>query len=149
MNFAAGNLPRTSAADPRSARDLSNTPVMDQIRDKYKQAGCEDGRFYGDFQYAELAATPPFSTGQMVGSFGADIRGIGHGLVVVKAFNTWGLESGTRFPGTSNRSNASVQQMLGGARLQYPKSLLENRSSGVAATATLNYIWDEGSPCAQ
>jgi len=149
MRWAGGRLPRVSAADPSSARDLSNTPVMDQIREKYKESGCEDGRFYGDFQYGELATTPPFSTGQMVGSFGADVRGIGHGLVVVRAYNTWGLESATRFPGTSNRGNASVQQMLGGAPLQYPKSLLENRSNGPMGTATINYIWTEGSPCAQ
>jgi len=149
LNWGTGNLPRVSAADANSARDLSNTPVMDQIRNEFKDQGCEDGRFYGDFQYGELATTPPFSTGQMVGSFGADIRGIGHGLVVVKAFNTWGLESATRFPGTTNRKNASVQQMLGGAALQYPKSLLENRTSGPMATATLNYIWIEGSPCGQ
>lgn len=151
MNWAGGNLPRESAADSRSARDLSNTPVMDQIREQYKKNKCVDREkpYYGDFQYGELVTTPPFSTGQMVGSFGADIRGIGNGQVVVKAFNTWGLESATRLPGASNRGNASVQQMLGGAPLQYPKSILENRSGGPGGTATLNYIWMEGSPCGQ
>ena len=139
---------RQAAADPRSARDPSNTPVMDQIRTKYKDSGCEDGRFYGDFQYRELMTTAN-PTGQMVGSFGADIRGIGNGQVVVKAFNTWGLESATRFPGTTNRNNASVKEMFGGVPLQYPKSLLDNRSSGMFATATLNYNWIEGSPCSQ
>src|SRR5436190_1292306 len=146
-----GGLPRISAADPRSAQDLANTPVMDQIRAQYKKNNCDDRKepYYGDFQYSEFMTTPPLSTGQAVGSFGAKIRGIGNGLIVVTAFNTWGLESGTRFPGTGNRHNASVQQMLGGAPIQYPKSLLENRSSGPMSTATLNCIWIEGSPCMQ
>jgi hypothetical protein len=148
LRWAGGQLPRKSAADPRSAYDLSNTPTMDQIRDQYKKNECRDDTYWGDYQYSELTSTTS-PTGQVVGSFGADIRSIGHGLVVVKAFNTWGLESATRFPGRGNRQNASIQQMLGGAPLQYPKSILENRSTGPMRTATLNYIWLEGSPCAQ
>jgi len=149
MLWVGGRLPRVSAADPASATELSGTPTMDQIREKYKKAECKDDRYWGDYQYSELTHTTNL-TGQLVGSFGADIRSIGNGQIVVKEFNTWGLESATRFPGTSNRHNASIQSMVGGAPLQYPKSILENRpSGGMMGTATLNYIWVEGSPCAQ
>jgi RHS repeat-associated protein len=149
MNWMGGGLPRVSAADPRSAAELSGTPTMEQIRKKYSDADCRDGRYWGDYQYSELTSTTTM-TGQLVGAFGADIRTMSNGEIVVKAFNTWGLESGTRFPGTSNRHNASIEQMLmNGAPLQYPKSFLENRNGGAFGTATLNYIWTEGSPCAQ
>ncbi len=148
FGWLTGQLPRVSAASPRSAADLSKTPVMDQIRGQYQQSGCKDGRYYGDFQYAELATTMN-PTGQMVGAFSADIHSVGGGQVLVKASNTWGLESATRFPGEGNRGNPSVMDMAMGAPLAYPRSLLNNHPNGPTATATLNYIWMEGSPCGQ
>lgn len=157
MEWMTGRLPRVSAADLRSAQELANTPAMDTIREKFKKEDCKEDTYWADYQYSELASTHTL-TGQIVGGFGAKIRPIGHGQIVVKAFNTWGLESASRYPawfGGNNRGNASVEQMIfGGAPLQWPKSVFENRPNGILGTgvmgnATLNYIWIEGNPCAQ
>jgi hypothetical protein len=148
----AGDLPPTSAADPASAQDLANSPVMDDIRRKFKAAGCKDGRYYGDFQYRQVGTTGTV-TGQLVGSFGADIRRINGCTVVVKAFNTWGTESGSRWPALpymgSNRSNPTVWDMaFNGARITWPRSTFPNMPAGnPMQNATINYIWSEELCC--
>ena len=145
--WATGQLPRNGVATPEMAAQLSNTPGMENIRAEYRRAGCKDGRYSSDYQYRELLTTTNL-TGQLVGGFVADITSVSGGMVVVDAQNTWGLESATRLPGTGNRGNASVQQMLSGSGgFQYPKSLLENRAYGPMGTATLHYIWAESLSC--
>jgi RHS repeat-associated protein len=147
FDWATGSLPPVSAADPSSAQDLSTTPVADEIRAEFMKNGCKDGTYWGDFQYGELTGTSSV-TGQAVGAFGAKVRNLGNGQIVITAFNTWGLESGTRVPGRTNRRNPSVEDMiLHGAPLMHPKSILNNRTGGPMGTATKNYIWTEGSPC--
>jgi RHS repeat-associated protein len=132
-------------------QDLKGTPVMDDIRSQFKANGCKDGVYCGNFQYSQFLSTGTV-VGQTVGSFCARLNTNG-GMMSVDAWNTWGLESGTRFPEFpgqgSNRGNASVQQMItGGASIaQWPKSFLENRTSGAFANSTTRYQWTEPSPC--
>lgn len=62
----------------------------------------------------------------------------------MRAWNTWGLESGTRFPAFigNNRFNSSIQEMLLTATgpLQFPKLILENRKSpGLFQNVTLDF----------
>lgn len=146
LAWSLGALPPTGVATPEMVSDLANTPGMENIRTQFEESDCAPGRYWTDYQYGELLTTRN-ATGQMIGGFVADITPV-NGNMVVNAQNTWGLESATRFPGRGNRGNASVQQMLfGGAPLQYPKSLLENRAAGPKRNATLHFIWAEPSPC--
>lgn len=144
--WALGRLPEDVSATYPSTQELAATPAMENIRRKFEKQGCRDDRYYSDYQYSELTSTRNV-TGQIVGGSGADVSTRRDGLVRVHAFNTWGLESLTRFPGRGNRGNASIQQMLSGASWEYPKSIRENRSSGPGRNATVHYIWAEESPC--
>jgi RHS repeat-associated protein len=132
-------------------QDLKGTPMMDDIRSQFKANGCKDGVYCGNFQYSQFLSTGTI-VGQTVGSFCARLNSNG-GMISVDAWNTWGLESGTRFPELpgqgSNRGNASVQQIItgGGSISQWPKSLLENTTSGAFANSTTRYQWTEPSPC--
>ncbi|MHB9000602.1 MAG: RHS repeat-associated core domain-containing protein [Thermoanaerobaculia bacterium] len=147
FGWTTGNLPPESAADPSSAAELANTPGAENIRRVFVKNGCKSGRYSSDYQYSELTNTRNV-TGQIVGGFVADVRIIGGGQIVIKAFNTWGLESATRLPGRSNRGNPSVQDMVNGAPLMYPKSILNDRTGpGAMTNAKLNYIWTEANPC--
>lgn len=150
--WVSGDLPPVSAADPASTQDLAGSPVMDEIRRKYKQAGCKDGRYYGDFQYRQLATTSTI-TAQLVGSFGVDIRSINGCMVVIKAFNTWGTESASRWPALpsigSNRNNPTVMDMIvNGAPITWPRSTFPNVPPGnPLSNATINYVWSEDLCC--
>lgn len=149
--------PQNYGANNPITSDLIGTPVMENIRQQFKQSGCKSGVYCGDFQYSELSGTSTVA-GQSVGSFCAQITNNGCcSDITVDVSNTWGLESGTRFPklpwGGSNRGNQSVQQMIGGAfsgggvKMQWPKSLLENRPTGAMKTVTMHYNWKEPNPC--
>jgi RHS repeat-associated protein len=161
LRWATGTLPRHQAADPASAAELADTPAMDNIREKYKDSGCTENESWSDFQGSEFLATGNI-TGHLVGGFRAKIRPHGKGLVLVHAWNDWGLESATRWPGVGNRGNPSVQDIAAnpqsfirniahgsGGPAQPPRSFLNNVSSGPGATATMHYVWVEGSPCVQ
>jgi RHS repeat-associated protein len=142
---------RSYGANDAITQDLKGTPVMDDIRRQFQANGCKDGVYCGNFQYSEFFSTGSV-VGQTVGSFCARLTSNGS-TVSVDAWNTWGLESGTRFPEFpglgSNRRNASVEQLVsGGASVaQWPKSLLENKTSGSFSNATTRYRWTEPSPC--
>ena len=150
LGFGLGTLTSQTYGDTSSiTQDLRGTPVWKQIWEKFTSTGCNSGLYCGDFQYRQFFSTSSV-VGQTVGSFCARLTKRGN-TVDVEAFNVWGLESGTRlpvFPGLgSNRRNPSVQQMLNGASLAYPKSVLENRSSGPGKTVKTTYTWTEQSPC--
>jgi RHS repeat-associated protein len=158
LAWAGGVAPRNQAASPASSEELANTPAMQNIRDKYNST-CTGDAINADFQRSEFMRTSNL-TGQLVGAFWAKIRPIGHGLVVVHAWNTWGLQSATRIPGTTNRENASVQTILtnpySSSRnlLNFgvqgdASSVLSDRDSGMLSNVTMHYSWIEGSPCSQ
>lgn len=149
--FAMGNLPsRTLGSNSSVTQDVQRTPVMDDIRDKYQANGCKDGTYCGDFQYRQLGTTLTIA-GQAAGGFCAKLTTLRPGQVLVQAWNDWGLESGTRFPRipgqATNRSNPSIQQMVCGAPLAWPKSILENRTSGPFQTVRTRYMWMENLCC--
>lgn len=149
--WAGGNL-NSPTYGPNSpiSQDLQRTPAWRQIWEKYKASGCRDDMYCGDYQYQQFFTTFNVA-GQAVGGFCAKLTRTGN-TVTVNAFNDWGLESGTRwaaFPGLgSNRRNSSVEQMFrNGFKFQYPKSWLENRSSGPGRTVRTTYTWTEANPC--
>lgn len=158
LQWGLGTLPRDVASSPSSAAELSTTPAMDNIRNAFKKANCRENLYSSDFQLDELVKTSNV-TGQLVGAFSAKLRPIGHGMIIVHATNNWGRASLTRLPGTTNRSNPSIQAIAGnpGVYLQqfaytgqgpgYPSSTLSDVSSGFLATSTVHYSWIEGSPC--
>ncbi|MGB6363233.1 MAG: RHS repeat-associated core domain-containing protein [Thermoanaerobaculia bacterium] len=152
VSFTFGTLPsQTLGPSHPATRDLQNTPVMDDIRRRYQTAGCESNVYCGDYQYRQLFTTFNL-VGQTTGSFCAEVTNIGDGLVLVNAWNDWGLESGTRFPQLgpeTNRQNASIQQMIGGGASfrQWPKSVLENRDTGPFKTTKTRYTWTEELKC--
>ena len=122
---------------------------MNNIRQMYLKAGCVSGRYCGDYQYREVFTTTNV-VGQLIGGLCATMTNSGGGNVKVRAQNTWGLETGTRFPGTRNRGHASVQEMLSGkGAIQYPKSIFEDRSTpGMMQNVTLYFMWTEQLSCA-
>jgi hypothetical protein len=160
MRWVYGVLPKDSIADPASAEDLANTPAMDNIRLKFKESNCLERKQWSDFQVGEFFGTHSL-TGHTVGGFVATLTELGDGNMLVHARNTWGLESGTRIPGTGNRGNPSVQSLMsnpqyfisqwnfGAATPGVPKSILNNVSAGPLKTAQVHYLWVEASPCAQ
>lgn len=148
-----GNRPN-SHTDDAVTSDLARTPVMDQIRKRYKDKGCNYSGFVcGDFQYRQLITTFNF-VGQTIGSFCAKIHPIRGGMIQIDAQNTWGIASGTRFPalpfGPSNRQNGSLIDMLrGDAPWAYPSGFFNDKAGGVMGTKTYYYHWKEKSPCCQ
>jgi RHS repeat-associated protein len=133
--------------DP-ATQDIADTPVMDQIRQQYLDSGCQSKMYCGDYQYRQLVTTLNL-TGQLVGSFCAQITNIGNGNARVNAQNTWGLESGSRLPGRTNRHHASIQQMITGqGKIGYPKSVLEDKTSpGPLQNLIIRWTWTEHLPC--
>jgi RHS repeat-associated protein len=160
VNWIFGRLPSDTAAHPDSARDLSNTPAMQNVRDQYKDSGCKDDIYEPEqFGPKEFLNTRSL-TGHLVGGFSASIRSLGNGMIVVKATNTWGRESMSRWPGATNRNNPTLEDM-GSALLSmahqgsispsvlHPRSTLSDSAVGPFATTRVNYIWMKGTPCTQ
>jgi hypothetical protein len=150
-SWVRGSGTKITHVEDAMTGQLSRTPAMNTIRGQFKQDGCRSGDKYycGDFQYRELFTTINL-TGQTVGSFCAKITPVGNGRILVQAQNTWGLESGTRFPGTSNRQNPSLQDMLlHDAPFTYPKSTFNNKATGAFKNQTVYYIWQEKSRCCE
>ncbi len=73
-------------------RDLSKSPAMQEIRDKYKKAGCEPGLYCGEFHFGQIFTTANLVI-QTVGSFCAYLSIDVDGDLQVDAFNEWGLKS--------------------------------------------------------
>lgn len=158
LRWSLGRLPPDVAADAASAAEFAGTPAMQNVRDQYEGGGCKDHIYepkqFGPDEFLGTASV----TGHLVGGFSASIRSLGNGIVVVKATNTWGRQSMSRWPGANNRGNPSVQELgtalrhmaHGGAVSSlYPRSTHYDVASGSFATTRVNYIWTEGTPCAQ
>jgi RHS repeat-associated protein len=149
INWARGSYdPVPHIGDP-TATALSRTPAAADMMGKYKKANCKDGTYCGDFNFKQYFTTFDL-VGQTVGGFCAKIKNIGGGNVLVDGWNDWGLESASRWPqlgSENNRTHPSVQDMLNGAPLQYPKSTFNNRAGGAAATVRTRYVWIGKSPC--
>lgn len=149
LGWLAGTLPNTVYGPTHPVtNDIRRTPAMDEIRGQYVANNCTTEWYCGDYQYRQLLTTTNI-VGQVIGAFCAKMTNAGGGNVNVRALNIWGLESATRFPGTGNRNNATVSQMLSGrGRLEYPRSVLENRTTpGPMQNVTLYFLWTEYLPC--
>jgi hypothetical protein len=137
---------------------LKTSPAARDMISKFKKNKCKKGIYCGDFAIEQFLLTDNFAA-HTIGGFCANITPK-YEIIEIKAWNTWGLESMTRWPeipffpsSKGNRRNLSVQQMISNLNTgisfppQYPKSTLENRASGVFKTVTLIYNWSEENPC--
>lgn len=145
-----GINPTINHVEDAATADLSQTPGMQDIRNQFKQKGCNYSGFVcNNYQYTQLRTTDNL-TGQVVGSFCVKFTPIGNGRILVKAQNTLSVASGTRLPelNGSNRKNPSLSDMLlRGAPFGWPSSLLNDRQSGRLRNMTVHYYWIEKSPC--
>ncbi len=151
IQWARGRYHPVAHVEDATTAALSATPAASNLIGKFKKNRCKDGIYCGDFNYRQYFTTFNM-VGQTVGGFCAKVTEIGRGRILVDAWNAWGLESGTRFPqlgSENNRTHPSIQDMLNGAPIRYPKSILNNTDSGLGATTTTRYIWIQKSPCCE
>lgn len=150
--WIGGINPTINHVEDAATSDLSQTPGMQDIRNQYKQKGCNySGFLCNNYQYTQLSTTDNL-TGQVVGSFCVKFTPIGNGRILVKAQNTFSLSSATRLPELpfqgSNRKNPTLSDMLlRGAPLAWPSSLRNDKPSGGLRNMTVHYYWIEQGPC--
>ena len=134
-NWLRGNNRNIIHIEDAATRDLSETPGMQDIRNQFKDKGCNYDRFLcNDYQYTQFRTTDNL-TGQVVGSFCVKFVPVGNGKYLVEAQNTFGLASASRYIGGTNRKNPSVVDILRGrGPLMYPSSIWNTRSQVGFAT---------------
>jgi RHS repeat-associated protein len=124
---------------------LSRSPVMDEIRNQYRNHHCKDGLYCGQFHFGQVFTTPSFVI-QSVGSFCAYLTKVGD-EVQVDAFNEWGFQSLTANPWGPRNGNSLWDMLVNGAPWGNPSSLGNNWSHGPMSRMRFWYHWTEKMPC--
>ena len=149
----AGTSTGRSAVRARLVKYSRDAECAESVQDR----DCKDGVYEPEqFGLSEFLGAASI-TGHVVSGFSASIRSIGNGQVVVKATNTWGRESMSRWPRKGNRRNPSVQELGtalrhmaygGSVPSLYLRSTLYDIAGREFDTARLKYVSLEGLPCA-
>jgi len=138
---------RNSHSSDSVTTDLARSPAMNDITNQFRKKNCASGRYCGQLTFKQALNYRNYNlVVESVGSFCADIS-VSGGRMRVNAFNEWGLQSGTRIPGT-NYHNPTLQDMIfNGAKKGVPSSILNNTHSGPMRVQRFWYHWEEKSPC--
>jgi RHS repeat-associated protein len=127
--------------------DLRRSPAWDDIVGQLKKRHCVSGRYCGQFEFKQVFRPHNFNlTIQTVGSFCADITFQGN-VMIVDAFNEWGLQSLTRIPGTNYHSPTLQDMIFNSAKKGTPSSIFDNTHNGPMQVQRFHYHWRQISPC--
>jgi len=127
--------------------DLRKSPAWDDIVNQLKKKHCVSGRYCGQFEFKQVFRPHNFNlTIQTVGSFCADITFQGN-VMIVDAFNEWGLQSLTRIPGTNYHSPTLQDMIFNSAKKGTPSSIFDNTRNGPMRVQRFHYHWRQISSC--
>jgi RHS repeat-associated protein len=145
-NWFLGAGPNTYHSNDAATSSLSRSPATADILNQFKQKGCKNGLYCGEFKFSHIFTTinPVIQT---VGSFCAYVTNLGNGEIQIDGFNEWGLKSLTANPWQDRRAPSLLDMLLGRASWGIPSSLLNNTKSGPMHKTRTWYHWTEKSPC--